>query len=910
MPDWRQEVRRRLASAPAQVIDEIAGHLEDRHAELAASGLPPAEIEAQVLAELDGSDLAELARPRSAPPPAMLPGAGSGRRLADLWGDFRYGVRQLRINRSFTVVTLLSLALGIGATLTIFQFLDALHLRALPVERPQELAVVKKRNDEWGSGDFNGWHPHFTNPLWEQLRQRQEAFAGLLAWGDDNFNLNSRGEARWAHGLMVSGDFFRVLGVQPFIGRFFTARDDRRGCGNPGVVVSYGFWRRELGGDPAAVGRQITLDGHALNVIGVSPRDFFGPEVGRSYDVAVPLCLESLFGGEDDRLDRRHSWWLAVMGRLKPGWTLERASAHLEAISRSLLEPTVPPRYPPRSVEKYLAYRFAAYPAATGLSQLREMYSTQLYLLFGVAGLLLLIACANLANLLLARASVREREIAVRLALGASRGRLIRQLLTESLLLALLGSGLGLVMARGLGEFLVVFLERPGRPALFVDLTPDWRLLAFTVGMAALTCLLFGLAPALRASRTDLGLVLKATTGRGATERGGRFALRRTLVVVQVALSFVLLSGAVLFSRSLYKLVTVDAGFQTSGVVIVEMDMSSLELPREQRIARKQELLERLRAVPGIERAASTTIVPISGSGWNNEVWHEGGERIQSQFSRISAGYFQTLGTPLLAGRDFDPGDRLSAPKVAIINQTLAAKLGLGTNPVGQRFSVSVGIGDRQETREIVGLVHDTKYKEMREPWKSITFVPAGQDEEPDLSSVVLVRSGLRLADLRGGITDAVAAVAPSVRLDFLPMDAQVSYSLLRDRMMAMLAAFFGLLAALLASIGLYGVIAYSVARRTQEIGIRMALGADPRRVTRMIVGEAGRLLGAGLVVGLVLALVAARTTAAFLYGLKSYDPATFAGAVALMGLCAFAASALPARRAARVDPMTVLRAE
>ncbi|HJZ87360.1 MAG TPA: ABC transporter permease [Polyangia bacterium] len=921
MVDWRAEVRGRLRSArlaptrEADVVEELVQHLEDRHSELVAGGMSVEQADAAVLAELGDSDGLgrEIGRLHAAAAgERVIPGSSSGRPLYDLWGDLRYAVRALAKNRAFTVVTLLSLALGIGATTAIFQLLDALSLRALPVEKADQLALVKIRDRNWGSGWFSGWHPHLSNALWEQLRDRQEAFSGVFAWGDNTFNLNPSGESHYVHGLLVSGDFFRVLGVRPAQGRFFTLADDRRGCVNPGAVVSHGFWQRELGGDPAVVGRKLTLDGHTVDIIGVSEAGFFGPEIGRFFDVAVPLCMEATLS-ERNRLEIRHAWWLSVIGRLKPGWTIERASAHVDALSKTMLEATVPPSYPPPNVERYMQYRFAAYPAATGLSELREDYSTPLYFLLGIAAVLLLIACANLANLLLARASVREREIAVRLALGATRGRLLRQLLAESLLFAALGAALGLLLARLLGEFVIAFLSQPGRPARFIDLDPDWRVLAFTIGLAGLTCLLFGLVPALRASNTEVGLVLKAT-GRGTTERGGGFPLRRLLVVVQVALSFVLLVGALLFSRSLFKLVTVDAGFEQAGVLVVDLDLTALDLPKPRRVAYKEQLLERLRATPGVEHAASATIIPISGNGWNDDVWLDGGAakpHFNAFFNRVSAGYFATMRTPLLAGRDFQSGDAEGAPNVAIINQTLARKLGAGPNPVGQRFRREAdGSGRGEQVFEIIGLVRDTKYREMREEFSPIAFVPSTQDDAPDAFPEYVVRSRLPPADLTGVLKNAVAEASPAIRLDFQSLAEKVRFSLLPERMMALLAAFFGLLAALLASIGLYGVIAYSVARRTQEIGIRMALGADPGQVARMIVAEAGGLLAVGLAIGIVLALAVTRAAAALLYGLKPHDPLTFGLAVGLLGLVALLASVLPARRASRVDPMVALRTE
>ena len=919
MLDLRAELRDRLAPAglaPAretEIIDELVQHLEERRAELLARGAGAAEADAAILAELDGHEL--LVRVlKNAPRPPALDVVGGPRRgfVADLWADLRYGTRALVKNRAFTFVTLLSLALGVGANTAIFQLLDALHLRKLPVDRPDELAVVQIRDRHWGSGAFRGWHADLTYPLWEQIRDSQQAFQSLFAWGDNIFNLNATGEARYARGLLVSGDFFRVLGVTPFLGSFFTPSDDHRGCGTPGAVISHGFWQRELGGDAGVVGRTVSLDGHSVPIVGVTPPTFFGPEVGRFFDVAVPLCFEDTVSAEVKALDSRYVWWLSVVGRLKPGWTLERASAHLEALSAIVFPATIPPTYTPENTKKYLEYRLAAYPAGSGLSQLRERYSTPLYFLFGIAGLVLLIACANLANLLLARASAREREMAVRLAIGASRARLIRQLMTESLLLAVIGSALGLLLARFLGDFLVAYLNEPGGTPLFVDLAPDWRIIAFTGGMAVLTCLLFGLTPALRASRTDVGLILKATSRSSAG--GAGFRLRRALVVVQVALSFVLLVGALLFVRSLRNLASADTGFRQEGVLIASFDLRQLHLPTDRRAPFKEELLERLRATAGIDDAASATIVPVSGNGWNDHTWLEGstsGERIDTKMNRVSSGYFKTMATPLKAGRDFDARDTLKGTQVTIVNETYARKLGAGPNPVGQHFRMEATPGGKGErVFEIIGVVGDTKYRELRENAEPIAYFPALQDDEPDEYVQVLVRSRLPLVDVVGAVKRGAGELSPSLGLEFESLEQELQTSLLRDRLMATLAGFFGILAGILATVGLYGVIAYNVARRTQEIGIRMALGADGGRVSRMIVLEAARLVGIGLVIGMALALGATRVAEAMLFGLAPHDPLTFVMALAVMLLVAFFASLLPARRAAGVEPMMALRDE
>ena len=477
--------------------------------------------------------------------------------------DLRFGVRMLLKSPGFTAVAVLSLALGIGANTAIFQLLNVVRLKSLPVKAPQELAEVRPTDVSGTRGSKSASYPAVTNPIWEQIRDRQQAFSGIFAWGTGGLNLAQGGEVRPAKALWVSGDFFNVLGIQPALGRVFSTADDQRGCSAPGVVISHAFWQREYGGEANVIGRKLTLADHPFEIVGVTQQSFFGLEVGRTFDVAVPICADAVISGKNNRLDSGTNWWLMVTGRLKPGWSSPQASAQLQAISTGLFEQTLPANYPPVSVQNYLGMKLEAVPVGGGYSVLRENYERPLWLLLAIAGLVLLIACANLANLLLARASAREREMAVRQAVGASRGRLIRQLLVESLLLAVVGTALGAFLAQALSRFLVSFLSTSGN-SVFLDLTPDWRVLGFAAGIAALTCLLFGLTPALRATRIEPGAAMKAS-GRGLTAGRERFSLRRALVVVQVALSLVLVASAFLFSRSLNKLLAVDTGFRSEG---------------------------------------------------------------------------------------------------------------------------------------------------------------------------------------------------------------------------------------------------------------------------------------------------------------------------------------------------------
>ena len=830
--------------------------------------------------------------------------------IETLWQDLRYGARLLRLNLGFTVVAVASLALGIGANTAIFQLLDAVRLRALPVKNPQELATVQIANFHGSCCSFNTRYSHFTYAQWEQIRDHQQAFSGIMAWSSYLFNLSVGGETRYAEVLMVSGDFFGVLGVPPALGRVLTPADDHHGCGSPGAVISDAFWHREYGADPSVVGKKLTVSGYPFEVVGVTPPGFFGVEVGRGFDVSIPLCGEAIVQGEYSVINKQWGWWLASMGRLKPGWTLARATAHLNSISPGIFQTTLPSNFKGETAEDYLGFKLAALPGDSGFSRLRTEYSDSLVLLLAISGLVLLIACANLANLMLARSSAREREVAVRLAVGASRTRLIRQFLSESLLLAGLGAIAGAVLASNLSRFLVSFLTTPLGPT-FVDLAPDWRVLAFTAGLAILTCVLFGLTPALRVTLTAPGAVMKASS-RGLTAGRERFGLRRMLVISQVALSLVLLVGALLFVRSFRNLITIDAGFRQSGILEVDLDLMRLKIPMERRLAVKRELITRIQGIPGVDGAAQVTIVPLSGSSWNQGIVI-GQELKKSSFlTGITPGYFRTMQIPMMAGRDFDSHDTVASPRVAIVNQAFAQKYLGGTNPIGKTFQLEHGAGERNDspTFEIVGEVKDSKYLDIKENFPAIAYFSEDQNREPDLFAAVLVRSNAPLTALISAVKRTVQEFNPDAGFDFKVFQTQIQESLLRERLMATLSGFFGFLAVLLATIGLYGVISYTVARRRNEIGIRMALGADRREVVRLVLREAVMLVAIGLAAGTIVALASATAATSMLYGLKPHDPATLILAICALAVVAGAASYLPARRAAALDPMTALREE
>ncbi len=915
--DLQKSVREKLRGCElspvreAEIVEEVSQHLRDRYESHRSNGATEEEAERRVAAELEERDLArELRRVEQRWNDPVTLGAEGGSFWAGLWQDVRYGARVLRLNPAFAAVCVLSLALGIGANTAIFQLIDAVRMRTLPVRNPQELARIRPMPSS-RSGHAMGRYCQVTNPMWEQIRARQQGFSAVAAFGDRQFNLERGGPARYAEGLWVSGEFFDMLGVQPVIGRVFHANDDHAGCGTPGAVISYRFWQREFGGSADVLNKTVSLDGHTVPVIGVTPASFYGVDVGHYFDVAVPLCSEPTILGDGSMYTMRRGWWLALIGRLKPGWSLEQATAQLKAVSPGIMQDTQPQEFQGDTLKKYLEYKLTASPGATGYSNLRSDYESPLWLLLAIAGLVLLIACANLANLMLARASAREKEIAVRLALGAKRARLVRQLVTESLVIAVTGAVVGVALARGMSQYVVLYLSGDGSTSgIFVDLTTDWRVLEFTTLLAILTCLLFGLMPAMKATSGAPARMI-SLAGRGLTATRERFGLRRALVVTQVALSLVLVISALLFARSLRRILTVEAGFQREGVLVMNVDFTNLNVPKGQREQYANTILEKVRTVPGIESAAEAFIVPLSGFGWNDRVIVEGNRvDISVNMDDVSDGYFKTMGTPLLGGRDFNERDTANAPLVAIVNQEFARKV-MGTeSPVGKTFRIDVYKGETSHDYEIVGVVKNTKYGDLRDQNEPIAYYPYLQGTRSMSSANIVVRSSLEFQPVLASLKRAVGEVSPAITIDFTVLDEQVKDSLLRERLLAVLSGFFGGLAVVLATVGLYGVIAYMVARRTNEIGIRMALGAAPRQIMTMVLAEAGRLLAVGLVMGIVLALAAGRSAATLLFGLKPYDPATMILVSVGLAAVAVAATMVPARRAAKLEPMVALRDE
>jgi predicted permease len=886
----------------ADLQEEMHLHRELRERFEMERGMPPAEAHYAVQRRF-GNDLVFREESRD---------MWGGNWLETFLQDIRYGLRTLAKSPGFAAVALLTLALGIGANAAIFQLVDAVRLRTLPVKDPQSLAIVHLKTDLWVQGNFNGPYAEFTYPLWQQVRQRQQAFSSIAVWSGDQTNLATGGEMDIAHDIWVSGDFFNVLGVHPFLGRLISPSDDEPGCAG-GVDLSYAFWQRRYGGAASVIGKTLTLNGHPFPILGVTPPGFYGVSVGDRFDLAVPVCADAIVYGEYSRItsrDARRDWWLAMIGRLEPGWSLERATAQLSAVAPAALRETIPPQYDADHVKHYLSYKLEALPAANGFSNLRQRSSTSLWLLLGLSGLVLLIACANLANLMLARASTRGREIAVRLALGASRGRLIRQLLSESALLAVAGAVCGGVLAALLSRSLVAFISTPDNP-VFLDMPTDWRVLGFVAGLAILTTILFGLAPALRSGNAPPGSALK-TAGRGMTSGRERFRLQRILVAAQVALSLVLLAGALLFARSLDNLMTRPLGFEQNRVLVANVAFPRLDLLKARRNPFIEELLEHVRTVPGVAAAAASNRSPVNGNSSNDGILAEnnitGGE---SWEERISPGYFQAMEIPILAGRDFNEDDSAESPKVVIVNQVFVRKFLSGSiNAIGQQFRLWAPPGKPEPYYSVVGVVENSVYNDMHEPFVPVLYLPRTQDEHPDVWVTFLIRSRVSTASLANSVKNAIAGVNPEIDVQFKVLRTQIRDSLVQDELMATLCGFFGGLAVLLAAIGLYGVISYTVAQRTNEIGIRMALGAQRSGIVGLILGEVAVLVGIGIAIGAGLALGGGRAASSLLYGLKANDPLTLALAVVLLAAIGLAAVFVPARRASRLDPTVALRYE
>jgi predicted permease len=823
------------------------------------------------------------------------------KRLEDeMFQDLRFGMRLLLKNPGFTAVAMLSLALGIGANTAIFSLVDAVLLKLLPVRNPEQLVALD-------SFSQRGERHNFSHPLFEQLRARTSVFSGLFAAVDGTSRMEmtvpvSSGQTEQAEVQLVSGEYFQALGVDAVAGRTLTAADDQTPGAHPVAVLSYGFWQRRFAGDVAVIGRSITLKGQPFTVIGVTPPAFFGEAVGRAPDIWAPLMMEPPLGRGVTYLKNANVGWLRLMARLKPGVSEQQAQAALTLSLEQLKAEQSDVGQSARHIS-----RLEVLPGRQGLAEFRNQFAKPLRILMAVVGLVLLIACANVANLLLARATRRQKEVAVRLAIGAGRFRLIRQFLTESLLLAAAGGALGLLFAWW-GSRVLLILASSGSAPLPIDVEPNVRILGFTLAVSLLTALLFGLAPALIVTRQEVNSALKATA-----QARPRLSLSRPLVVAQVALSLLLLTGAGLFVQTLRNLRTLDLGFAAEQIVQARVRPQASGYKPEQLPELYRRLLERLNSAPGVRsasladsgfRTGSSRTCCIAVEGYT----HRPDEDREIQILSATPRYFQTMGLPLLAGRDFSASEANNSkpgefPKVAVINETMARRYFGQANPLGRRF----GWGDKEVKydTEIVGVVKDANYGNLRAKTRSLIYFP---DQS---SSLIVVRAAADSTALIPTIRQEIQAVDKSLEISSIRTIPQLlDQALVQERLLAKLASFFSLLATLLACIGLYGVMSYDVARRTREIGIRMALGARGANVLRMVLRETLWLVGAGLAVGLVAAVTTLKLITSLLFGLTATDPLTLTLATLLLLAVAALAGWLPARRAARIDPMVALRHE
>ncbi len=828
--------------------------------------------------------------------------------LSSLSRDLTFALRQMRQTPIVSGVALLSLALGIGANVAIFSLVNALMLKALPVQEPDRLVVLAYDYRPTPSQSM-------TNVQWEYLRDHQDVFSGMLVTGGSRFNLNTGGESRRVDGVFVNGRYFDTLGVNPILGRGFTVEDDRRGGGTDGpvAVISYGFWQREYGGDRSVVGQPLTLDGHPFTIVGVAPREFFGVQVGRAFDVAVPLGTEPIIRGAESSLDRRSFWWLTIIARLAPGQTIEQAQTRLQGMQPQLRDATMPQDWRPQDQAEYIKEPLVLAPASTGISFLRARYSQPLSVLLGIVGLVLTIACANMANLLLAQSVARRRELAVRLSLGAGRFQLVRQLLVESIMLSMLGAALGLLLAAWASRALVAMLSTRTN-LLALDLSMDWRVFGFGAAIGAITGLLFGVVPALHGTKLSPADALRDHS-RGIVSGGGKLNVGHGLVALQVALSFVLVFGSILFVRTLVDLTSQPMGFESDRVLLAGIDLRRTGTPPETRWSVYLRLRDAVAAVPGVESAAATAITPISNSSWNQRIavpGYEGSDRERlSMFNSVTPDYFRTLGTPLLAGRDVSAADTGGRPPVALVNEAFVKKFVAGQNPVGRTFVVEQYGQSRKDTQlEIVGLVADAKYRTLRETIQPTAYVSMAQYDSPFSSMWMPIKTAGPPLASRAAVLDAIGTVHKDIVVNFKTMDEDLSAAVMQERLVATLSAFFGGLALLLAALGLYGVMSYSVSRRRNEIGIRMALGAEPDRVIMLVLRHVALITLVGLIAGAAGAIGTGRFINSLLFNLATYDRTMIAVTAVTLAAAAAIAGYLPARRAARIDPMTALRDE
>jgi predicted permease len=899
-----------------ELDDEILFHIEARAAELERTGLAPDD--ARLLARREFGNIG-----RAKETTRRMIGAAT---VEGILRDLGYGVRQLRGAPGFAITAILSLALGIGANTAIFQLLNAVRLRSLPVRAPQQLVEVKIAGDA-RFGTHNSWDS-LTYPLWEQIRDHQESFSGVFAWSFDNLDLGQGDAARSVRIAWVSGSAFPTLGVRAARGRLLDNDDDRKSCA-PVAVLGYGFWQRQYGGQDSAVGSSVVLADRyevaavPFPVVGVTDPAFVGLEIGRPFDIALPFCAKERLYRFDDveaSLGSRSLFWIGVIGRLKNGVTSKQAAKQLEARSAPWFEAAAPNDYDAATMGVWRRYRLTAEPRPRGIGQLRENYEAPLWMLLGITGLVLVIACVNLANLLLARSTARVREYSVRMALGASRARVVSQLFWESLLIAVCGGLAGTALAAVLSRAVVqiVSLQMEG---IQLDLGLDWHagldwsVIAFIAGVAIAASVSFGLSTAFYATRASAMRGANSGT-RNATLDRRRFTFQRILMAAQISISLVLVLASLLFVRSFHNLLDVDPGFRQQGLNYFFVDFVRMGLPKDGMRPFANTLLEQVRAVPGVESAALSTFLPLAGGNWMLIIHVPGhdeapGEDAACSFVWVSPRYFATMGIPLTAGRDFNASDSAGAPRVVVVNEEFVHKyFKKNENPIGRTVRSLREPNYPDTLYEIVGVVKGTKHSDLRDPHLPIAYAPDLQHPNIYPNETIAVRSNLPLVPLSKSIGDALRQ-NPGVRVNAtLNLRERVLSGLSRERLLAWLSGFFGVLALALATIGLYGVVSYMVSARRNEIGIRIALGATRRAVITMILRQTAMLLLGGLIAGAALSFALSKSISSLLYGLAPDDPVTFAAAAVMLASIGLIASGIPAWRAARLDPNVALREE
>ena len=828
----------------------------------------------------------------------------------------RLAFRTLTRTPFVTLVTVLSLALGIGANAAIFSFFDQILLRRLPVTDTGELINLSAPGPKPGSqscSQAGGCEDVFSYRMYRDLEEKQDVLVGLAAHRSFGANLAYKGNTSSSQGLLVSGSYFPTLGLRPAAGRLLTPDDDRNIGSHFVAVLAYSYWETQHGLNPAIINDVITINGQSMTVVGVAPKGFEGTTLGDRPRVFVPITMRGLMSPGFNNFENRRAYWVYVFGRLKPNGSLEQAAGRLNALYKPILNDVEAPLQQGMSAEtmtRFKAKEIVVTEGQRGQSNIHVEATTPLMMLFSITGIVLVIACANIANLLLARGASRSMEMAVRLSLGAGRGQLLAQLLTEALLLALIGGIASLLVAKWTVGLINSFL--PSDAAGIFDFRMDSTMLLFAGTLSLGTGIIFGLFPALHSTRPDLIAMIRANTGQSGARSTVRF--RTTLVTVQMGLAMTLLVMASLFVKSLANVSREDLGIRAESMVTFGISPVLNGYSRPRSLALFQQLEEQLGALPGVSGVAASMVPVLSGSSWGNDVSVEGFQRTpdtdaNSGYNQVGPGFFRTMGITLLAGREFAQHEVVGTPKVAIVNEAFAKKFNLGTNPIGKRMATGGRI-DQPLDIEIVGFVKDAKNSDVKDPVPPMFFRPYRQD-----STLGFIQMYVRASTDEGMLLRTIPSVMkradPNLPLEELKtMKAQIRENVFLDRMISTLSAAFAVLATLLAAIGLYGVLAFTVAQRTREIGVRMALGADAGRVRAMVLKQVGLMTVIGAVVGMAAAFGLSKIAGTLLFGLQGSDPLAMAAATVLLALVALAAGGIPAMKAARIDPIQALRYE